>query len=1223
MFRMYCLLICVAGFHLAIAQFNYNEVVAPSPTASALGEYGNNPVSLYTGTPNITIPLGMIKGREISIPVNLSYMAHGVQVEENASWVGTGWSLNATGVITRTVRGLEDRTDISNRVQFPLPSDVTAMKNLLLSVHLQLVDPEPDIYFFNFPGYSGSFVLDQNGEVILGDIKNIRIKKDPGLFAKFTITIDNGTQYIFESAENTTFFGATTPSSNSALYLTKIISPTGKETIDFVYATEVSKFFSLPRPRKWARPTNIVRSETITSPFGRTEVTGKRLERIVSNFGQNIEFVANNIARQDLASVTASIAPKALKEIKFYNQDNIVYKRFAFAYETIETTIPYAPRAAADPPANLVGYANYRMYLKSVQELATDLSSTVPPHVFTYHGRNQFNKDLLPSKLSADQDHWGYYNGANNNDLLPGYSGPFALYDPNFNVNSTSCPGEVEWISFGSFNVTGANRSPNPIYLKYGTLSSITYPTGGKTVFEFEPHKYSYANNSAVTKIVEDGPQLYLNGNGSQLQDTYQLKANVTLFPRFIFQFEVTCWDPNTRLPMACHLTGAQVNADKFQGNSFAIYNANNEEVLAVKWELGDGGFWIYRKGMVDTNIGKLMPDASGFITRQIEDFKLYSDDYTLKITKNPNCNTDVFGWLYYNKEITINLNDPNEAVIAGGLRVWKIENFDENNNSVGFKTYEYGHGVLLDKPRYYTYVYMYPETSPLKEPSWFQYCGPQGPGHNGLYGVDSTPFIELSCGSYTSVGSTQGSPIGYVEVTEKTDGNGSIKYTYTTGIDYPDNGFDVSNTVSYLFWDGFGPESLTTWKHYKFNDVVPWPFVSQDNLDRKRGFLRNVLITDNLGHSKQIKESTPIISDSNPVYGLRLMTLRPEIDWLYSIYKYSSGFVNVASSSETLTDLDNNISISTSTSYDYQSNYHKQLTRQTTTNSDGMIFTTEYRYADDYTNITDPNHVITKMKASNLHMGGIPLETRKYKNESLIDGTILNYSVYSKAGGGSFVAPKSSYSLIGTTGSQWSLDPTNPSLANFKKEVELFYDGYINLSTATSVDQVNTTFLWEDNKSFPVARVVHAPIPTELFYNSFEKNGTMGDATNPAKTGKRYWNSGTFSFSGNVSFTPANPSALKMSYWYWANNQWNFSGIVNFQNSINIGSRLDEIRVHPTGAQMTTYTYDEGSRVSSITDINGVITSYKYDKLGRLESVIDKNNNIVQSTQYHFKGQN
>ena len=82
--------------------------IAPSPTAAALGKYGDIPVTEFTGVPNITIPLGSIDEGALSVPVTLSYHGGGVKVAELASWVGLSWSLQSNGMITRVIQGVAD-----------------------------------------------------------------------------------------------------------------------------------------------------------------------------------------------------------------------------------------------------------------------------------------------------------------------------------------------------------------------------------------------------------------------------------------------------------------------------------------------------------------------------------------------------------------------------------------------------------------------------------------------------------------------------------------------------------------------------------------------------------------------------------------------------------------------------------------------------------------------------------------------------------------------------------------------------------------------------------------------------------------------------------------------------------------------------------------------------------------------------------------------------------
>jgi hypothetical protein len=81
-----------------------------APEVAALGNYGDIPVNLYTGTPNISIPLYTVRSSVINLPVSINYNASGIRVDDRAGIVGLGWSLSAGGVVTRTMQSFpEDR----------------------------------------------------------------------------------------------------------------------------------------------------------------------------------------------------------------------------------------------------------------------------------------------------------------------------------------------------------------------------------------------------------------------------------------------------------------------------------------------------------------------------------------------------------------------------------------------------------------------------------------------------------------------------------------------------------------------------------------------------------------------------------------------------------------------------------------------------------------------------------------------------------------------------------------------------------------------------------------------------------------------------------------------------------------------------------------------------------------------------------------------------------
>ena len=80
----------------------------PSPEAYSLMEYSEIPVSLYTGVPDISIPIYTIRVGNYSLPISLRYHASGIKVGQEASRIGLGWSIHAGGAISRSVRGWDD-----------------------------------------------------------------------------------------------------------------------------------------------------------------------------------------------------------------------------------------------------------------------------------------------------------------------------------------------------------------------------------------------------------------------------------------------------------------------------------------------------------------------------------------------------------------------------------------------------------------------------------------------------------------------------------------------------------------------------------------------------------------------------------------------------------------------------------------------------------------------------------------------------------------------------------------------------------------------------------------------------------------------------------------------------------------------------------------------------------------------------------------------------------
>lgn len=141
-----------------------------------MAQYADFPVSLYTGTPAIDIPIYTIDLGDYKFPINLSYHASGIRVAQEASWVGLGWVLNAGGAIMRTIRGHDDfegyyynEEEIPEKTSDIEKSGYTGLTKDPVSKldYCRLLfgcDVEPDIFYYNFADYSGHFYCKRGGD---------------------------------------------------------------------------------------------------------------------------------------------------------------------------------------------------------------------------------------------------------------------------------------------------------------------------------------------------------------------------------------------------------------------------------------------------------------------------------------------------------------------------------------------------------------------------------------------------------------------------------------------------------------------------------------------------------------------------------------------------------------------------------------------------------------------------------------------------------------------------------------------------------------------------------------------------------------------------------------------------------------------------------------------------------------------------------------------------
>lgn len=164
----------------------------PTVEAASLGEYGKVPVGLFTGVPDISVPVHEMKVGSSTFPITLNYHLSSVKPNQYPGKVGLGWSLLCGGCITRTVNVIPDEK-MSDRYEngyyghHSLMDGITPERLDSLTKYCTISKDEtpdyfeltPDEFSFNFFGHSGNFYLNpQGGWTIVSD-EDIKVEFDP------------------------------------------------------------------------------------------------------------------------------------------------------------------------------------------------------------------------------------------------------------------------------------------------------------------------------------------------------------------------------------------------------------------------------------------------------------------------------------------------------------------------------------------------------------------------------------------------------------------------------------------------------------------------------------------------------------------------------------------------------------------------------------------------------------------------------------------------------------------------------------------------------------------------------------------------------------------------------------------------------------------------------------------------------------------------------------
>ncbi|MDD7884636.1 RHS repeat domain-containing protein [Flavivirga sp. 57AJ16] len=479
--RLLSLFFFLFCFSALVAQ-NLPSYAPVSPNAASLGKFGSFPVNTNLGTTNISVPLYTIKQGDIEIPISLSYnAASGIRVNEEASWVGLGWTLNAGGAIVRSVKGQPGTSDIPDLGSLDFNQ---ANYNYMYDVARGWADTAQDEYLFNYSGVSGKFYYDQNkSDFVFTDYKPIKIITGTNVYQddtpigfggySFIAILENGLQLDFGAQETMDKWANTQlpvhyRKYKSTSYLTKVTSANQTDHVTFDYDNYLLNLGKEIMADVSTVSTGTQSSVPLPTPIisDAYKLNTKILKQI--NFKNGYVLFDYSLDRVD------SYSPK-LNHIKVYSLINgtaSLIKQITFNYG-------YYNRSGGKTYSGYIPYVTDH-HNKSLKLNSVDIfSNNVAPQTYTF----DYDNTALPIKNSSGQDFWGYAN--NNNGSY--------IHEREASFYTATQNGTWSWdISVGSFSDTvgTGDREANEQKSKAGILTKITYPTGGYTMLEYEANKY-------------------------------------------------------------------------------------------------------------------------------------------------------------------------------------------------------------------------------------------------------------------------------------------------------------------------------------------------------------------------------------------------------------------------------------------------------------------------------------------------------------------------------------------------------------------------------------------------------------------------------------------------------------------------------------------------------------------------------------------------------------
>lgn len=1141
--------------------------VPQSPNVASLGKFGSYEVSHYTGLPQISIPIFEVKSGSLTLPITLSYHASGIKLTDQASWVGLGWSLSGFH-ISRQTRGKADETGFTAPMQVSAVCGPygTAHFGYVRDVAYEILETQPDIFSYLTPQSSGTFFLGQSGgSPLIVPYEPIQISNSSTL-DKFEITGTDGVLHRFGTSSTGATAMETTSVDRGAFVGTS--SRTAWHLMEMLAPNSDDRIDISYQDIGWITQRDVTTNITITDncisngvpcPSGTTQVQPALYVNALSTISQ---MGINEINFEG-------------GKVKFITSTRTDGQPNAKRLDRIEI---YSVVSGALTPVKAVRF-NYTMFtganqqkLDKIEFLASDFQTTatvINSYSFDYN-TNSFSWD---TPQSMKRDYWNFYSGLNNVDLVPAQQ-----------VSVTNDAGIISNVQVGS-----ADRSTVTTYMTEGVLKRINFPTGGYTEFEYETHKYlegsttTYAGGLRVTKITSS------DGSGTNpIVKSYKYGSGESGYGVKNFDNKLIYYhSENADLYQCC------IQTPTCQGYmSYRTRTYFSNSLIGIDPYEGSPVVYPYVTeyfGDATTNVGKIIYEY---------DNGQYTAD-SLQVILGPASSRNYrcsFDWkrghltkkTVYDKTLVNKISEQSQV-----YSVFKAKRVLIGFASEEARHYDYSYcpsfscnnefGNPIDPYQfYYTHYYQstgkYLETSAVE--TTFEYNSPtKSIVKNSSTAFDSeyllpTQETETDVSTSTSIVNYSKYPISYTFPGNETGVALAIKTLKSQNlISVPIERYMVRQKS-----DGSNPKviagAVTTFRQNENNtsQIVPDEIfeIESSSSIPLASFTPSSISSSNLTKDPTYKSHAKIKAyDANG----NVSEVAKDKDYTTAYIWGYDNTLPVAVVQNSGGRRETGIAQTFSASGTYSANSTTDIAASPTISiafKQNVTCTMQMIAAGTPT--SNPSMDIVLKKSD----GTIAFDPPAY--------------VFEPNGFGGSPIYSSTFSLSPGTYTFYYHGSANSSTLNWV--INLYYQ-------SLQIDQV-------------------------AYHTSFEETGT---SSSNAKTGSKI-NLGTYTLqlptvAGTYSITWWQLDNQNSIIWNLQTRQVTIPGSTSYVVGFNSPWAVDEVRLYPDKALMTTYTYKPTLGITTSTDPNNVVTYFEYDTFGRLKNTKDYNGKILKNYQYHYKTQN